>query len=125
MLSKSNRLPRAASKKLRFTQRWFGKTISFFTTNRQDSFSTRFAISVPKRLDKRSTVRNRIKRVVSEELRLLIPRVVSGFDILILLKEPFTSNQRERVKIELTSFMENAGLLKKIPQTKIQVNDQG
>lgn len=47
---------------------------------------SRFAIIVGKAVDKRAVARNRIKRVLSESVRLSLANEKPGFDTVILLR---------------------------------------
>ena len=46
----------------------------------------RFTIIVPARLYKKSSSRNRIKRIINEQLKLVLNNMENGYDILISVK---------------------------------------
>ncbi|OAB59625.1 ribonuclease P protein component [Phormidium willei BDU 130791] len=45
---------------------------------------TRFGISVGRKISKKAVVRNRIKRCLRAALRVLLPRVCPGWDVIII-----------------------------------------
>lgn len=47
----------------------------------------RFGITVSKKVDKRAVVRNRIKRLIREVLRVLRAELVANYDIVIIARE--------------------------------------
>lgn len=96
MLPKVNRLPAAqirpvlrtgkkrSSDKLQIIYRLTGQPVS------------RFAFVVSTRIDKRAVARNRIKRLLRESVRHLLPQINTGFDVIILVKAPYPKvTQRE------------------------------
>lgn len=46
---------------------------------------TRYAVVVSRKVSKRAVVRNRLRRIIREELRLLLPSSAPGFDVVITL----------------------------------------
>jgi ribonuclease P protein component len=47
--------------------------------------STRIGISINLKVSKRAVVRNRIKRQLRSALRQLLPRLISGWDLVIVV----------------------------------------
>lgn len=47
---------------------------------------SRFAFVVPTSIDKRATTRNRIKRILRERVRTLLPKLPLGRDIVIIAR---------------------------------------
>lgn len=58
------------------------REINFATTS-----PSRFAVIVPMSVDKRATARNRIRRLVRESVRLLLPKIASGWDGVFMMKK--------------------------------------
>ncbi len=48
--------------------------------------TSRFAFIVSTKIDKRATARNRIRRLLRESVRLLLPNLPSGFDVVLIVK---------------------------------------
>lgn len=48
---------------------------------------SRFAIAVPKKVDKRSTVRNRVKRKFRSCIEKNLSKIVKGYDFLFIIKQ--------------------------------------
>src|SRR4030042_6608287 len=63
--------------------------------SKNNSRLSRFAFIVPYSVDKHATARNRLKRLVSESVRLLYKNVLKGFDVIIIINK-----QREYATIE-------------------------
>ncbi len=55
----------------------------------------RCAIVVPLRVDKRATARNRVRRLVSESVRRLLPRLSVGYDAMILIQRRLPDTQAD------------------------------
>lgn len=48
---------------------------------------SRFAFIVPTKIDKRATVRNRMKRFLRERVRVLLPGLPTGRDVVIIARK--------------------------------------
>lgn len=48
---------------------------------------SRFAFIVPTKIDKRATVRNRMKRLLRERVRVLLPSLPAGRDVVIIARK--------------------------------------
>ncbi len=58
--------------------------------------SVRFAVVVPKSADKRATVRNRMKRMISEAIRLLVQQdKVPGISGVVFIRRKQPQSQRD------------------------------
>lgn len=66
----------------------------------------RFVILVPKRLDKRSSVRHRVKRFITESLRQKLPDIVVSADVVVKVQKLITSDQRESVAGEIVGILQ-------------------
>lgn len=93
MLPKENRLP---SPQIKTVMRR-GKRVSaqglqlIFVQNNLPV--SRFAFVVPKSVDKRAVVRNRIRRVVREAVRLALSQITPGWDGVFLIRKEFPKAQ--------------------------------
>ena len=90
MLPKPHRLPTPDIKQVmqRGRRLTSAELVLIYQENTIDT--PRFAIVVPKRVDKRATARNRAKRLVREALRKLLPEM-PGADGVFVVRNKFTS----------------------------------
>ncbi|MBI2003601.1 MAG: ribonuclease P protein component [Parcubacteria group bacterium] len=73
---------------------------------------SRFAIIVSSRVSKKASVRNRIKRKLSETIRLNISKFRSGFLIVIVAKPKLASKELSGSEQELVNNLIKIGRLK-------------
>lgn len=89
MLPKQNRLPSFKIKSvMRAGKRVHDDGMQLMYTQNTLPVS-RFAFVVPKSVDKRAVARNRVRRLVREAVRLAIPNVAAGWDVVVLVKKVF------------------------------------
>lgn len=109
MLPSSNRLPKQdISRVMRSGVRVTGNSIVLLY--KKTTGSSRFAFIVSTKVDKRATVRNRIRRIVSESVRHLLPRIPSTDGIVIVHKNIAGLTQLETEKM-VTELLVSAKLL--------------
>lgn len=96
MLPQSHRLPASDIPRImKHGTRITGNGIVLITANNETDVS-RFSFIVSTKIDKRATVRNRIKRLLSESVRLLLPTITKHIDcIMIARHELMGLNQKE------------------------------
>ncbi len=70
-----------------------------------------FVISISKSIDKRSSYRNRSKRIISESLREVIPQIKIDVDILIKSKKIIKKEEKQYIVKELIMLLGKAGIL--------------
>lgn len=98
MLSKDNRLP---SSEIRSVMRR-GKRVSnastlcVFLPNQENR--PRFAFIVSTSIDKRATVRNRIKRLMREAVRALLPKLKGGWDVILQARSTNEGEMRRSIE---------------------------
>ena len=96
----------------RFSSILFGLSIKITKSKSKSKTKTsRFVIVVPKRLDKRSTNRNKSKRIISEALNKIIPKISLSRDVWLQAKKILHKNQKTEVEIELLKLFSRAQLL--------------
>lgn len=69
------------------------------------------AVSVPKSLDKRSSYRNRTKRIIMEIIQKRLPAFISSADILIKSKKILKKEERPTVEKEIETLLKRAGIM--------------
>ncbi len=71
----------------------------------------RFAVSISKRIDKRSVVRNRLRRVLQHCLSEIVFSKNTSIDMLIIVTKPFQQLSIQEVSAILISLFEKEGLV--------------
>ncbi len=72
----------------------------------------RFGIVVSKKIDKRAVVRNKIKRFFRQALTDLSKNMMSGHDILFIVKIGILNKTEEENQLSIKQAIEKAGLMK-------------
>lgn len=72
---------------------------------------TRFGISTSRRLGG-AVVRNRIRRRIRESLRALAPRIVPGFDILLVARQGSVTASQHELAATLEHLLRKGGALR-------------
>lgn len=87
MLPRENRLPSSQIKSvMRTGRRESAEEVQLICTQNNLPVS-RFAFVVPKSVDKRAVTRNRVRRILRESVRLLLPTIVPGLDGVFLVRK--------------------------------------
>jgi len=73
----------------------------------------RFGIVVSKKIDKRATARNKIKRIFRSSLLDLNKNMTVGHDILFIVKIGILGKKKEEIQLAIKSVLEKAGFIKK------------
>lgn len=112
MLPKEHRLP------LRFELHRVqkeGKPYQFslfgLLVTKSDSPISRFAFIVSKKIHKKATKRNRIKRLLREAVRSFLPKIKPGFDVVFLVKKGILEKDFKTVQSAVEKSFKKAGLL--------------
>lgn len=80
-------------------------------TTRAEPQTLRFGITITKKIDPRSVVRNRLKRRIRDFLRRNRFRFRSGFDIVIVAKRGAQSCSSEEIGKELLGTLKRSDLM--------------
>ena len=72
----------------------------------------RFGIVVSKKIDKRAVVRNKVKRIFRNVLSDLNSNMISGHDILFIVKIGSLNKSGEEINISVKNALEKAGLIR-------------
>jgi ribonuclease P protein component len=73
---------------------------------------SRFAISVPKKVAKTATERNKIKRRVYSILRKLIPQLKQNMEMVMIVKSELTKLSHIKIEEEIRKNFVKSGFLK-------------
>jgi len=65
----------------------------------------RFAVRVGVKIDKRATQRNRMKRLIREAIRKLLPDMKNGFDIVIIAQKNFSEKKEKEIEHSLKEIL--------------------
>ena len=108
MLQKQYRLPGAIRLK---SPTSFTTPTFFLKVSKNDLEYSRFGFVVRKTVDKRATVRNRIRRVFRSCIEEMQQEVKVGYDMLFLLKNVILEKKREALYNELHEFLKEKQFL--------------
>lgn len=111
MLSKQYRLQKDKDFKLVFKE---GKTFSskflFLKLRKNNLKDSRFGFILSKKISKKSTVRNKIKRRLREFIRKELDKIRTGFDVIIVPKPEIISKNCQDIDLEFEKLLEKAVL---------------
>jgi ribonuclease P protein component len=74
---------------------------------------SRFGFVVSKKVSKKAVDRNRVKRLMSEIIRLMDKKIKSGFDAVFILKSEIVNKNLEEIKESVEKLLKRSGLLEK------------
>jgi len=113
MLPKSYRLPlKTEFKRLKkngqiFQGKFFGLLLGKPTSLNDVS---RFAVIVSNKIDKRAVQRNKIRRLITEVLWSLHPKIKKGMEAVFLVKKTITTASLEEIKKEIENLFKRTKL---------------
>ena len=111
MLAKQHRLKRNKDFESTFKKgKAFNGRFLFLKLRRNNLEISRFGFVIGKKVSKKSTVRNRVKRLLREVIEARLKKVKPGFDIVILAKPEIVEKDYGEIKKELEDLLEKAGL---------------
>ncbi len=67
-------------------KRFKGRFVTLVFKERPRSKVPRFAFSISSKIDKRATVRNRIKRWARADISQLLNRIIPGYDTVVIIR---------------------------------------
>jgi ribonuclease P protein component len=73
---------------------------------------SKVSVVVPVKIDKRAVVRNRIKRQLSEIIRLIYKEIKPGFNVALFCKEPILTLEYNEMKKQVEFILKRTDLLK-------------
>ncbi len=68
--------------------------------NRKDESNSRFGFIISTKISKKAVIRNKLKRIMSDYIRINLKRIKPGLDIVFLLKPVATKLSREQIEKE-------------------------
>ncbi|MDA0208073.1 MAG: ribonuclease P protein component [bacterium] len=71
---------------------------------------SRFAVVVGLKVSKKAVVRNRLKRQYRALLREMLPRLVGGYDVMLLVSKPALDSSYEELRTKFLHVVKKAGL---------------
>lgn len=112
MLPKINRLPlRTEFKRLKKEGVMVsGPLFSLLAADSKTEKPPLFAFIVSKKIDKRATARNRVRRLLSEAVWEILPRVRPGAEGVFLTKKSIIGRDLEEIKKNVADVFTNARL---------------
>ena len=77
------------------------------------SAKTRFAFIVSGKVSKKAVIRNKIRRRLSEIIRLCMPNMAQGIDLIVIALPSSASREFSEIKSATEDLLIKAGLVKK------------
>ena len=111
-LPKQLRLKRKDIKNIFKGSRRFSSAIGTFFLKKNGFLFSRFGFAVPVSVSKKSNIRNKIKRMALERVRISLPNIVGGFDILVIFKKEAANMIKKEFHEQLQESFIRAGLFK-------------
>lgn len=78
---------------------------------RRASTDSRFAFIVSTKTDKRATVRNRVKRLLSESVRNILQQIKRPVDGVVIAKREMVGKTQGEVENRITDVFKRSGIL--------------
>jgi len=105
MFPKPNRLPSESFRHIFKTgKRVRGEDVLLIISHNALPIS-RFAVQVGVKIAKRAVKRNRMKRLIRESIRHLIPTIKPGLDSIIIAQKNFAENKQQIIEDELVKIL--------------------
>jgi len=78
---------------------------------RNTQHANRFAFVIGNKISKKAVVRNRTKRLLSEAVRLLLPQIKKGHEIIFFAKKPLKKEKLQDILPTIEKNLKKASLL--------------
>ena len=108
MFPKSNRIPHEVFMRVFRTGRRIHNENFLIIALPNSQPLCRFAVQVGVKIDKRATQRNRMKRLVRESIRHLLPSIKSGFDFIIIAQKNFAEKKNQEIEVTLKNLIKKS-----------------
>lgn len=109
MLKKKNRLPKEA--RVKSGNRFSSKFFLIVTIRNGKSFS-RFGFVVSKKIDKRASSRNRIKRQLRFCIEKNLDKIIEGVDMLFIARKEIVGANTKEISFCMEDIFKKEGFLK-------------
>lgn len=73
--------------------------------DRKDNLNSRFGFIISTKISKKAVIRNKIKRIISEKIRMKLPDVKAGLDVVFLVKPSILRLEREEIEKEISNVL--------------------
>lgn len=83
----------------------------FFRAGKNNLPYSRFAFTVSKKIDKRATARNKLRRLLSSCLEKIFTKIVPGYDMLFIIKKDMVDKERKEILERVIFFLTREGFL--------------
>lgn len=90
---------------------YFGTKEFYIKFVKNDLIYSKISVVVPIKIDKRAVIRNRIKRQLSEIIRLIYKDIKPGFNIVFFCKNPILEAKPELLKQDVIKALSESKLL--------------
>ncbi len=108
-LSKKNRLKKQSDFQEVFKKgRAIGANFLFIKVKENSLAVDRFGFVIPSRIIKNAVGRNRIKRILTETVRINLSTMKQGYDVIVGLRKPEAT---PKLKDDLLKLIKKAGLI--------------
>jgi len=77
------------------------KSFGLEVFERKDNDSSRFGFIISTRISKKAVVRNKIKRTISDYIRININMIKNGLDVVFLIKPAILKLNKEQIENEI------------------------
>lgn len=111
MLPKSHRLPASEIQTVLKQGRKITMPMGQLIFRQTQNPVSRFAFVVSTRIDKRAVVRNRIKRLLRESIRHLLPEIKPGHDMLIVARSNQSKTSQTEVEMVVKEVLVKSGMI--------------
>ena len=113
MLAKINRLKKKADFDRVFKAgKGFKNGFLYFKIARNNLTVNRFGFIVGKKFSLKATLRNRVKRKITEVVRIISPRLKKGADVVVIVLPGFQANDIWELKMMVENIFKKSGVLK-------------
>jgi|YelNatPaOPRAMG01_1025707.scaffolds.fasta_scaffold277125_1 ribonuclease P protein component len=112
MLPVDNRLKRSGGFKAVYDRgrSYAADLVVLYALPKRERTKTRFGFSVSKKIGG-SVQRNRARRLIREAVRLLLPRVLDGWDVVIIARRSIVGAEFSDVMLCVEKLLERAGVI--------------
>jgi ribonuclease P protein component len=93
-------------------RRQTGPFFGVVTAEQDQPRDTKFGFVISRKIDKKATVRNRLKRLLCEAVGRLLPKIKSGYDVLFLAKRPLVRKDLGEIEKEVERMFRKVRLIK-------------